>query len=164
MTISGAMQSNLRINQVFVDTSAFYALVAEGDQRHEEAHRIHEHLKHDAEFTTTNYVMLETVSLLQRRHGVAHAEQIGDFVAGHVGVVWVNAAQHHAAWNAWKTHRNRGLSLVDCVSFVIMRELGLKHAFAFDGQFREAGFLLMTQPPESVAERRGTYRAGRAHR
>ena len=34
----------------------------------------------------------------------------------------------------------RGLSLVDCVSFEVMRESGLKSAFTFDGHFREYGF------------------------
>jgi predicted nucleic acid-binding protein len=32
------------------------------------------------------------------------------------------------------------LSLVDCISFNIMRRLGIKSAFAFDRHFKEQGF------------------------
>lgn len=34
----------------------------------------------------------------------------------------------------------RNLSLVDCVSFEVMRDLGVKDVFAFDPHFREHGF------------------------
>jgi predicted nucleic acid-binding protein len=34
----------------------------------------------------------------------------------------------------------RKLSLVDCVSFELMRGCGCNHAFAFDAHFEEQGF------------------------
>jgi predicted nucleic acid-binding protein len=34
------------------------------------------------------------------------------------------------------------LSLVDCVSFTVMKDLGLTTAFAFDRHFEQAGFAL----------------------
>jgi predicted nucleic acid-binding protein len=34
----------------------------------------------------------------------------------------------------------RGLSLVDCTSFVLMRRLGVETALAFDEDFRGEGF------------------------
>ena len=46
---------------------------------------------------------------------------------------------------------------------VVMRELGLRSAFAFDEQFREAGFRLMDSEG-LVAERRAVYRTGRLSR
>ncbi len=38
----------------------------------------------------------------------------------------------------------RQLSLVDCVSFAAMRELGIEHYFAFDQHFDEQGFTKFT--------------------
>jgi len=35
------------------------------------------------------------------------------------------------------------LSLVDCVSFNLMRRLGVKKVFAFDPHFKEQGFTLV---------------------
>jgi predicted nucleic acid-binding protein len=38
------------------------------------------------------------------------------------------------------TASKRNLSLVDCVSFEIMRALGIKTVFAFDPHFAEQGY------------------------
>ena len=151
--------------KVFVDTSAFYALASETDDEHAAACAIREALKREAvNFLTTNYVFLETVSLLQRRHGMAAARRFGDFAAEEVTLVWMTEPQHRAAWDYWKQRGMRGLSLVDCSCVVVMRELGIQRVFGFDEQFRAAGLTLLDAPPppDRVAEGRGAYRAGRA--
>mgnify|MGYP001605384452 CR=1 FL=1 len=148
-------------SKVFVDTSAFYALVSETDQEHATARTIREHLKREAApLLTTNYVFLESVSLLQRRHGMEAAKRFGDLIGEEVDVVWVTASQHRAAWEYWKQRGVRGLSLVDCSCVVVMHELGVRQVFGFDEQFRTAGFTLLdsTPPPDRVAEGRGAYR------
>lgn len=43
-------------------------------------------------------------------------------------------------WGALLAASRRKLSLVDCVSFEIMRTLGIKTVFAFDLHFAEQGF------------------------
>lgn len=150
--------------KVFVDTSAFYALAAEEDRAHDAACQIHEHLRQSADaLMTTNYVVLETISLLQRRHGVEAAERFGDGVE-RVQIVWMEADAHRAAWRVWKGRRLRGLSLVDCSSFEVMRRLNIQRAFAFDRQFAEAGFTVLGNQTNGVAERKGSYRASRARR
>jgi len=40
----------------------------------------------------------------------------------------------------------RDLSLVDCVSFAIMRERNLDTAFAFDRHFTQQGFTCIPEP------------------
>lgn len=153
--------------RVFVDTSAFYALAAENDRAHRTAQAIHEELKRTAvPLVTTNYVLLECISLLQRRHGVEHAERFGDFVGQQVDVVWLTQDQHRAAWANWKQRGIRKLSLVDCSCFVVMRQLGIQHAFAFDEQFPQAGFTVLNPPqsPDRVEEPRGRYRVKRRSR
>ena len=41
------------------------------------------------------------------------------------------------------------LSLVDCVSFIIMRHYGLENVFGFDRHFNEQGFNLVEKPGKS---------------
>lgn len=154
-------------SRVFVDTSAFYALASEKDQEHETARVIREHLKREGvPLLTTNYVFLESVSLLQRRHGMDAAKRFGDFVGEEVDVVWITESQHRVTWEHWKQRGTRGLSLVDCSCVVVMRELGIHQVFGFDEQFRAAGFTLLDMPPspDRVADRRGVYRASHARR
>ena len=45
------------------------------------------------------------------------------------------------------TANRRQLRLVDCVSFLGMRQLNLKTAFAFDRDFNEQGFETLRAPP-----------------
>ncbi|MEI6809693.1 MAG: hypothetical protein WCN95_13310, partial [bacterium] len=55
---------------------------------------------------------------------------------------------------------------VDCVSFEVMRRLGLRNVFAFDNHFAEQGFLVRPLPGQrghAVAES-GTEYVGRARK
>jgi uncharacterized protein len=52
---------------------------------------------------------------------------------------WLDAELHHQAVVAWLQANRRGLSLVDCTSFEVMRHGGVRQAFTFDGHFEGAG-------------------------
>ena len=55
-------------------------------------------------------------------------------------IIWVTKEVHNAAVSAHLVSDRRSLSLVDCVSFEIMRRTGVQKAFAFDRHFRDYGF------------------------
>ena len=55
-------------------------------------------------------------------------------------VEWVDRQRHETGLTALLAAGRRDLSLVDCVSFEVMRELGLRTAFALDQDFRDQGF------------------------
>lgn len=44
---------------------------------------------------------------------------------------------------AWRAAKRRRLSLVDCVSFALMRRDDIRAAFAFDRDFEEEGFAVV---------------------
>ncbi len=125
----------------FIDTSAIYAVLNAGEENHGAAGRAWAGLSGGNEvLVTTNYVLVETLSLLQRRLGL---QVVRDFQAGFVPllqVTWIDSSLHDRAMAALLTAGRRDLSLVDCVSFEVMRELGLNTAFAFDEHFRQQGF------------------------
>ncbi|MGB7295825.1 MAG: hypothetical protein WBC70_09585, partial [Candidatus Aminicenantales bacterium] len=60
-----------------------------------------------------------------------------------LNVEFVNLETHRSGTSALLAAAKRNLSLVDCVSFELMRTLGIKTAFAFDAHFEEAGFQVM---------------------
>ena len=56
---------------VFGDTSGFFALLVRDDAMHERAKTIFAGLaRHQAEIVTSSFVLVETISLLQRRVGL----------------------------------------------------------------------------------------------
>ncbi|GAH89752.1 unnamed protein product, partial [marine sediment metagenome] len=128
-------------NTVFVDTSAFYALMDSSDKHHAEAAAQWTSLiEEDFQLLTTNYVALETVALLQNRLGFdASSLWYGD-VLGVAEVLWTDEYLHRLAFELWLSLGKRRISLVDCVGFVAMRQRQITRAFCFDGHFADEGF------------------------
>jgi predicted nucleic acid-binding protein len=126
---------------VFVDTSDLYALLNAGDAQHAPAAGIWSRLfDRREELITSNYVLVESMALIARRLGLAALRDFqGDFVPV-LQPVWVDEALHNRAVAALLTVGIRDLSLVACVSFEIMRSLGLDTAFAIDDHFNRQGF------------------------
>jgi predicted nucleic acid-binding protein len=127
--------------RVFVDTSAFLAILSSDDQNHNQAGQTWTDLvNQEARLTCSNYILVETFALTQRRLGVQAIRTLQEDMLPIVNVEWVNEECHQASVSALLTAGQRQLSLVDCVSFEIMRRLGISTAFAFDRHFGEQGF------------------------
>jgi predicted nucleic acid-binding protein len=125
----------------FVDTSALYAVLDAADPNHAAASAAWRRLIDEREpLVTTSYVMVETVGLVQSRHGFAPARRVMEDVAPAFDIVWIDAALHATAVAAWLAAARGSLSLVDCASFAAMRLRGIRQAFAFDEHFVEQGF------------------------
>ena len=83
---------------------------------------------------------METFALLQNRLGMAAVKTFQDDVLPVLTVEWVDETLHQAGIAALLTANRRQLSLVDCISFEMMRRLGIKTAFTHDRHFAEQGF------------------------
>jgi uncharacterized protein len=130
------------MSQVFVDTSALYALLVRSDDRHGEARRAFARLMSDeAVLVTSSYVLGETYALLGRRIGLGAVAAFRDAIAPLLDVAWVDAGTHEGAVDDLLDRDSRELSLVDLVSFAVMRERGIDRAFAFDQHFEADGFV-----------------------
>jgi predicted nucleic acid-binding protein len=126
---------------VFIDTSAFFAVLDADDANHAAAGRIWKSLiEQREELVCSNYILIESFALLQRRLGLEAARVFQSDVAGMLQVRWVDEPLHAAGVSALLTAGRRQLSLVDCVSFELMRRLGLTTAFAFDQDFVDQDF------------------------
>ena len=126
---------------IFVDTSAIFALADELDVHHEEAKRLFDTLLRTERLRVTHsYVLIESMALLQRRLGREKAMEFAT-VGAAFEVEWIGERLHSAAVQALHS-QPRGISLVDQVSFLVMRQRGIEEAFAFDSDFTAAGFRL----------------------
>ena len=126
---------------VFVDTSAFYALLDADDENYGPSAGTWRAIMASAEHVvTTNYVLVETLALLQSRLGLKAVREFLEDVVPVLHVEFVTPETHRLGIAALLAASRRGLSLVDCVSFEVMRESGMKSAFTFNGHFRKYGF------------------------
>ena len=127
---------------IFLDTSGIVALANDRDPAHARAkERMDRCLAAGEELLIHNYIVAEAVSVLQRRLGnrpaLAFLEQVAGFV-----MHWLTPEDHGEAVGLFVRRNRRGLSLVDCASFVVMRRYGVTHALAFDADFEREGFAL----------------------
>ncbi len=126
---------------VYVDTSALYAAIDADDTNHHAARSTWvELLEGYTPLVCSSYVLLETCALIQRRLGIGAVRSFHTAVYPMLQVEWVDQRLHETAVTAVVTANRRDLSLVDCVSFEVMRILGIDTAFSFDSHFGEQGF------------------------
>lgn len=126
---------------VYVDTSAIYAVMDADDAQHEVAKSTWVNLLESGDGLVCNsYVLLETYALVQHRLGIEAVRVLHDEILPVITVDWVDETIHKEAVAALLIAGRKDLSLVDCSSFVTMRRLGLRRAFALDHRFREQGF------------------------
>jgi len=121
-----------------------YAVFDRDDVNHRRARDAWERLLQGSEnLLTSSYVLIETGALLQHRLGLQAVRAFYDDVVPLLTVEWVGEPVHRAAVSSLLTASRRSLSLVDCVSFQLMREASVQSAFCFDRHFREQGFLTL---------------------
>ncbi len=132
---------------VFVDTSAFLAVLNKSDLWAVRAAKEWRRLVEEGEMVTSSYIVLETVSILQNRIGLNAVQAFDRAILPMAEVVFVAADLHRSAMSNLLVANRRELSLVDCTSFELMRREGLHQAFAYDPHFREQGFELCGNPP-----------------
>lgn len=128
---------------VFVDTSAFYALFNPRDQNHKVAGSCLVDLhRRSVALMTTNLVLFEAYVLVHARTGRRGLLRFRDVLAKSRWLrrVVVDAACEGQAWKLLERESDKDYSLVDAVSFVVMRANKIESAFAFDAHFRQAGF------------------------
>ena len=127
---------------VFVDTSAFLAALDKGDNYHTEAEKRWLALsKSPSELWTTDYVRLESWSLIQRRLGAEAVMSFQDDWLPLCKIHEVGRDGFERAAAQWRIAQRRNLSLVDLTSFDAMRQLAIRTALAFDQHFQEMGYV-----------------------
>ena len=138
------------LEHAFVDTSFFVARFNRKDRNHRLASNFLESQREpDADvlrLVLSDYVFDETVTTLRfqsRRHDVAALAGKAILESKAFDRVSVEASVFEAAWSLFLERPDKRWSFTDCTSFVLMENLDLRKALAFDRNFVEAGFALI---------------------
>jgi len=126
---------------IFVDTSAFLAVLDADDLNHAAAAPTWEKIVGAGDILVChNCILVETSALVMRRLGIEALRVFERDIVPVLHVEWIAREVHAAGVGAHLVAARRGLSLVDCISFEVMRRAGIRTAFAFDSHFREYGY------------------------
>ena len=128
---------------VFVDTSAWYALVDKSDHDHRSALNSVRNLTRP--LITTNYVLDETLTLIKVKLGPRIAIEFGrklwnQELAMRIPVI---KKDEQKAWDLFSAYDDKGFSFTDCTSFAVMERMKIDTAFVFDEHFTQYGKFLI---------------------
>ena len=127
----------------FVDTSFVVALVNKGDQYHSQALNLAARFD-KRELVTTDAVLLEIGNALARNFKAASVQIIDHFLTSdEIHIVHLNAELFQRAFDLYRSHSDKAWGLIDCISFIVMREFDLTECLTADKHFEQAGFTVL---------------------
>ena len=130
---------------VFIDTSAFLAFLLSNDINFKNASNKWDNLlDNEDDLVTSNYVIVETCSLLQKRTDMKIVSVFLDNVIPSLMIYWINSTTHLLSTEALSQGTKSGPSLVDHSSFILMRKSSVKKVFTYDKHFKSQGFEIVS--------------------
>ena len=124
---------------IFVDTGAWYASLVPTDPDH--ARAVEWLATNHSPLLTTDYIVDETLTLLRARGERKRALALGVRFFHHdlAQIHKITTAELTLAWQTFEQFDDKNWSFTDCTSKVVMEQLGIEVAFAFDHHFRQFG-------------------------
>ena len=126
---------------IFVDASAWIAIMYEGDKNHTDAKEIYiRELENDSVFFISNWTAYEAFSYLKSKAGIEKTEKLKEIFQdiNLVKPIRVTSAIEKRALDIFWKFTDKTWGIVDITSFLIIEECNCKYAFAFDKHFKEA--------------------------
>lgn len=133
-------------NELFVDTSGFYAMLIKGDDRHAAALRaLREARRRKRSFVTTDYVLDETATLFKARGHVHLLPPLFQKLDASRAfrIEWTDADRFGEVRAFFLKHADQAWSFTDCLSFRVMTQFRLRDALTKDKHFEHAGFKVL---------------------
>ncbi len=123
-----------------IDTLYIVALLNEKDENHEKANELVEFYNKEL-LVVTDAVLLEIGNSLSRRYKTESVKMFDElFISPEVEIVRLDETLFNKAFELYSNYSDKTWGLVDCVSFVVMRERGITDALTSDQHFVQAGF------------------------
>ena len=143
----------MAVERLFVDTWAWLVLANDRDPAFGSVSRMRAGVAGQAgAWVTTDYVLDETMTRLFALAPFAQAREFmeGIFEASRRGLLDIEHITPERFCRAWRLrlrfHDKPRISFTDLTSFVVMRELGLRHALTADAHFEQVGMGFLRVP------------------
>ena len=132
----------------FADTFFFLALLNPDDPAHRRALAVARNLP--GPLVTTAWVLTEVGDALASPQNRASFLELLDSLATNPAAEIVPADEDlfDAGVGLYARRPDKGWSLTDCISFVVMKDMGLTDALTGDSDFTQAGFRILMKPAQ----------------
>ena len=144
--ITSTGESLLMKDKVFLDTAYAIALSVETDSFHERALELADEIEaQKIKLVTTRAILLEIGNALSNVRFRKAAVELLDSLEMDKNVMIVSLGEelYESGFKLYRSRMDKEWGLVDCVSFVAMKQLGITEALTTDLHFQQAGFVAL---------------------
>jgi len=129
-------------DKIFIDTSAFFAIMVESDKNHKIALEIFNKVSLNYSPCTGEPVLSETFTLLKRKFGIYAAVEFGNIIllSTHLNIFYIEGDLFSRSWEIFTKYKDQDFSFVDCLSFAILKKENISKVFSFDKHFNYMGY------------------------
>lgn len=130
-------------NLILIDTAFVVALINTRDEYHQQA-LAWSYKVEAAPTIVTDAVLMEIAANLARGYKKEAITVIEKLMASaQVRLIHVTPSLFDRGFALYKQHVDKTWSLVDCISFVVMRDENITEALTLDHHFEQAGFVAL---------------------
>ncbi len=133
------------MKRIFADTFYFIALLSPDDKDHQRAVEFSDGFA--GQMVTTDWIITELADGMAKP---ASRQRFIEFLEmlradQDVFIVALDKELHEAGLELYRRRPDKGWSLTDCISFVVMQREGLTEALTGDHDFAQAGFIALLE-------------------
>ncbi len=129
---------------IFADTSGWVSIINSGDFHHKKAIEIYrELLQTNCRFVTHEAILLEVGNSLSSVKARTFAVKLRANVESseRITLVSISSELIEAGWKLYAERLDKDWGIVDCISFIVMKNFGITEALTADKHFEQAGFI-----------------------
>lgn len=127
----------------FIDTSFIIALASRRDSKHQKALEISSQIKENQiKLVTSEFIIIELCNSFAKANLKRSAIEIVDsmYQDTNIEIIKLSDKYFQAGLDIYRKALDKNWSLVDCISFHILNEKGVKNVLSSDKHFIQAGF------------------------
>jgi predicted nucleic acid-binding protein len=135
------------MKKVFADTFYWAALINPRDQWHDSALRVREQIQDEIRLVTTETVLIELMNYFCE-YGAEMRTTLVEDVRDIMLDISIEYVEHGSttfldAIQLYEQRADKGYSLTDCISMLVMRDRGIREVLTHDSHFEQEGFLVL---------------------
>lgn len=135
------------MQELFVDTSAWYAIADPGDTNHQSALIYRNQIARKCRLVSSNYILDELYTLLlihvSYYRAIEFKKKLDILIQENIlKILWIDQDIAEQTWQIFETfNQDKQWSFTDCSSYVLMNKYNIKQVFTFDYHFLQMGFI-----------------------
>lgn len=127
-----------RADSIFVDSNILIALFNHEDALHGSVQKLWKDIEREYSFVISNFVFLETVTVLSQRRNKAVAQEAGREILRNPAFrhIHVDENLQEESWRIFQETENKNVSFVDCSTIALMQFKDISKLLTFDKEFK----------------------------